>query len=137
MPDKDKEAFSMYDKVRQHDETIIGHSEEISSLKEAVGRHEARLKLLEDNAIRLENTVMAEARETRSTMERNTDRLYDIVENAMSFSSKQEQNKHELKLTKWDKVSTIILKFGGGLVGLASAGGGIYYIITHFLGRGS
>lgn len=134
MPDEDKEAFSMYDKVKQHDDAIIGHSEEISSLKEAVGRHEARLKLLEDNAIRLENTVMSEARETRSTMERNTDRLYDIVENAMSFSSQQEKNKHELRLTKWDKVSTIILKIGGGLVALASSGGAIYYIFTHFMG---
>lgn len=135
MPDKDKEAFSVYDKVRQHDDAINDHTERILNLEEADKRHEARLKLLEDNAIRLENTVMSEARETRSTMERNTDRLYDIVENAMTISATQETQRHELKLTKWDKVTTILLKAGGGLVGLASAGGAIYYMIDHFLNK--
>ncbi|MFD1203752.1 hypothetical protein ACFQ38_01715 [Sporosarcina contaminans] len=125
----------MYDKVRQHDDAINDHTERILNLEEADKRHEARLKLLEDNAIRLENTVMSEARETRSTMERNTDRLYDIVENAMTISATQETQRHELKLTKWDKVTTILLKAGGGLVGLASAGGAIYYMIDHFLNK--
>lgn len=127
----------MYDKVRQHDEAITDHSERISNLEESAQRHEARLKLLEDNAIRLENTVMSEARETRSTMERNTDRLYDIVENAMTMSASQESQRHELRLTKWDKVTTILLKAGGGLLVLASSGGAIYYVIAHLLNGGN
>lgn len=129
----EKEAFSVYEKVRQHGEAITSHDERISSLEESAQRHEARLKLLEDNAIRLENTVMSEARETRSTMERNTDRLYGIVENAMTMSASQEAQRHELRLTKWDKVTTILLKAGAGLVTLASAGGAIYYLIDHFV----
>ena len=133
MPDKQKEAFSMYDKMRQHDEAIEVHDERLTMLEESDKRQEARIKLLEDNAIRLENTVMTEARETRATMERNTDRLYGIVENAMTMSASQEAQRHQLKLTKWDKVTTILLKAGGGLVGLASAGGAIYYMIDHFL----
>lgn len=123
----------MYDKMRQHDEAIEVHDERLTMLEESDKRQEARIKLLEDNAIRLENTVMTEGRETRSTMERNTDRLYGIVENSMSMVANQETHRHQLRLTKWDKVTTILLKAGGGLVGLASAGGAIYYMIDHFL----
>ncbi|MGE7545079.1 hypothetical protein [Sporosarcina newyorkensis] len=123
----------MYDKVREHDEKLEVHDVRLSVLEESDKKQEARIKLLEDNAIRLENTVMSEARETRATMERNTERLYDIVENAMTMSANQETQRHQLKLTKWDKVTTILLKAGGGLVGLASAGGAIYYMIDHFI----
>lgn len=135
MPEQEKEAFSVFDKVRQHDDAIESHSERIFNLEESDRRQEARIKLLEDNAIRLENTVMSEARETRSTMERNTDRLYDIVENALSISAKRETQKHELRLTKWDKVTTILLKAGAGLVVLGSAGGGIYYVIVNLIAK--
>jgi len=132
MPEE-KEAFSVYEKVRQHDETLDAHEDRIGALEESERKQEARIKLLEDNAVRLENTVMSEARETRSTMERNTDRLFDIVKNAMSFSATQEEHKHQLRLTKWDKVTTILLKAGAGLVTLASAGGAVYYVIENFV----
>lgn len=135
MPEEKEAPFGMYEKMLKHEEALDSHEERIFALEEADRRHEQRLKVLEDNAIRLENTVMSENRETRTTMKEQTEKLFDVVDRAMSFSSTQETQKHELKMKKWNTVSTILLKAGGGLLALLTSGGGLYLLIEHFVSK--
>jgi len=113
--------------------TVLDHDERIVALEETDKLHDQRLKKLDDNAMKLENTVMRENQETRSTMREQTAKLFTIVENAMGYQSARTAQTHELRMAKLNTLSTVFLKVSGGVVGLLSSGGAIYYVIQHFL----
>jgi len=116
--------------------TVQNHEERITSLEEADKKHEERLQELEKNSIKLENTIMQENRDTRTTMKEQTEKLFQIVESAMGYQTNQSAQEHELKILKWNTISTVFLKASGGLFALLSSGGAIYYVIQHFFGGG-
>ena len=133
-------TLSMFEKMNEHDIDIkenrdrIGTLEEITlSLKESDRQHDERLKNLEDNAVKLENTVMSENRETRTTMREQGDKMFVLVENAMGYQTARTAQSHELRMAKLNTWSTVFLKVSGGVVGLLSSGGAIYYALQHFL----
>ena len=107
-------------------DTVKNHEERISILEEADKKHEERLKKLEEQSLKLENTIMAENRETRSTMKEQTEKLFKLVENAMGFQTNQSKQNHELKMLKWNTLSTVLLK-------VSAAGGLLYVVITEFI----
>ena len=111
-------------------ETVKNHEERIQVLEEAEKKHEERLKTLEEQSMKLENTIMAENRETRSTMKEQTEKLFTIVEHAMGYQSNKTAQDHELKVLKWNTISTILLKLGAGILTLLSSGSLIYYFVT-------
>jgi len=83
--------------------------------------------------MKLENTVMRENQETRTTMREQTGKLFLIVEKAMGYQPDKTAQTHELRMAKLNTWSTVFLKVSGGLVGLLSSGGAIYYLVQHFL----
>lgn len=103
-------------------ETVQNHEERIVSLERADHEHEERLKRLEDSHIKLENTMMTESRETRSVMKEQTDKMFELVENAMGYQSTRATQSHELKILKWNTLATVFLKICGGIVALFTAG---------------
>lgn len=129
MPDT---ALGMFETVKSHGDELGKHAEEIAALKESDRLHNERLKKLEDNAVKLENTVMSESRETRTTMKEQTEKLFTIVENAMGYQSARTTQTHELRMTRLNIWSTVFLKVSGGIVALLSSGGAIYYVLQHF-----
>lgn len=133
-------TLSMFEKMNEHEIDIkenrdrIGTLEEITlSLKESDRQHDERLKNLEDNAVKLENTVMSENRETRTTMREQGDKMFALVENAMGYQTARTAQSHELRMAKLNTWSTVFLKVSGGVVGLLSSGGAIYYALQQIL----
>jgi hypothetical protein len=116
-------------------ETVMDHSERITNLEEADKKHDERLKLLEDRSIKLENTVMVENRETRQTIVEQNSKLCTLVESTMGIQTTRTTQSHELRMAKWNHVSTILLKLGGALTGLLASGTGLYMIIEYFFGQ--
>lgn len=126
----------MYDKVKAHDNALVDHNERISNLEENDKQYQERLKQLEDQSIKLENTIMSESRETRTTMKEQTDKLFTIVDQSINYKSDTEKQEHEYRMLKIETWSTVFLKLSGGVVALLSAGGGAYYLLQHFFGGG-
>lgn len=123
---------SVYEAIKKHDEEIGNHAERIGALEEMDRQHDERLKKLEENAMKLENTVMRENQETRTTMREQTKKLFDIVQQAMGYQSDKTAQTHELRMAKLNMWSTVFLKVSGGIVGLLSSGGAIYYMLQYF-----
>ena len=124
---------SMFDTVRHQGEKLDLHEAKIAALEKTDQRHDERLRNLEENAVKLENTVMRENSETRSTMREQTAKLFTIVENAMGYQSARTAQTHELRMAKLNTWSTVFLKVSGGVVGLLSSGGAIYYVLQHYI----
>lgn len=127
----------MYDTVRRLGEKSDDHDTRISILEERDQQHEERLKQLEDQSIKLENTVMSESRETRLTMKEQTDKLFNIVDSSINYKTDAEKQEHEFRMLKIKTWSDVFLKISGGIVALLSAGGGAYYVIQHFFNGGN
>ena len=126
---------SMFDTVKQH-------GEDIELLKQADIKHDERLKLLEDRSIKLENTVMSENRDTRQTFVQYSDKisnqnedLLEIVKSAMGMKATSDVQQHELRMAKWNTMSTVFLKVSGGLVAALGSGGIIYYVVQNIVGK--
>lgn len=131
--------MSMFDKVSAHDKDLEEHRERIMtleditlSLKEAERQHDERLRKLEDNAVKLENTIMAENRETRNTMKEQTEKLFGIVDKAMGYQNDVAVHKHEQRMAKINTWANVFLKI---MTGLTAVGGIGYLIVQHLLNQ--
>lgn len=114
-------------------ETVQNHENRIIILENRDKAHEERLKRLEDQSVKLENTILTENRDTRSTMKEQTEKLFKIVESAMGYQNNKTSQDHELKMLKLNTWSTVFLKFAGAIGALGSAGGLIYLVVQHLL----
>lgn len=124
---------SMFETVKSHEEKINNHEERIIELEKIDKKHEERLQKLEEQSLKLENTVLSESKETRTVLREQTGKLFTLVESAMGFQSAKSAQNHELKMLKWNTLSTVFLKISGGCLALLSSGGALYYVIQHFL----
>jgi GTPase involved in cell partitioning and DNA repair len=114
-------------------QTVLDHDERIVALEKADKHHDERLKKLEDNAMKLENTVMTESRDTRTNMIEQVEKLFAIVENARGYQTARTAQSHELRMAKINMWSTVFLRVSGGIVGLLPSGGAINYVLQHVL----
>ena|SRR5690606_24063040 len=134
-----EKTMSMFEKVNEHDNDIKEHRERIGSLEEITlalkqsdRQHDERLKQLEDNAMKLENTVMIENRDTRTTMKEQVDKLFVLLEKNMDHRSTVEAYNHDQKMAKLKTWADVFMKV---LLGLTGAGGIGYLIVQHFLNQ--
>lgn len=120
-------------RLNHHGKQLDKDKMDIQELKDFDKKKHERLLTLEENYIRLEKTVTKENEETRSTMREQTKKLFGIVEQAMGYQESRSVQTHELRMAKLNTWSTVFLKVSGGLVGLLSSGGVIYFIIEKIL----
>lgn len=125
----------MFETVKDHGERIASLEEKDLVREELDRQHEERLKKLEDNSLRMENTIMSENRETRNTFTEQTKKLFDIVETAMGISNTRTTQSHEYKMLKWNTLSTIFLKWSAGIFGLLGSGGLLYVALMQLFGE--
>ncbi|WP_419957200.1 hypothetical protein [Psychrobacillus psychrotolerans] len=127
----------MFETVTKHDEKLINHDERIGVLESAREADGKRITKLEEQFIIFENTIHTTATETRNVMreqtEKQTEKLYGLLETAMGIQSTRSTQNHEFKMLKWNTIATIGMKVSGALLGLLSSGGLIYYYVTEFL----
>lgn len=124
----------MYETVKAHDAALLEHGERISSLEENGRLHEERLKLLEDQSVRLENTVMTESRETRTTMKEQTEKLFKIVDQSINYKADSQKLDYDLKKMRIEMWTNVFLKLSGGMLALLSAGGAGYWLLQQLIG---
>ena len=110
--------------------TVEQNKKDIAVIKETLENHAEQMNEMKSNAIKLETTVTLENRETRTIVTQQVDKLYDLVEKAMGFKTESASQEHELKMLRWNTMSTVFLRFAGSLAALASSGGVIYYLIV-------
>lgn len=103
--------------------------EDISMLKARDREKHERLLLVEENYRNLEKIMTKESKETREVMRSQTDKLYEIVHDSMNHNANRHKQNHELKMAKMNTWSTVFLKVSGGVVGLLTSGGLIYFIV--------
>lgn len=127
---------SMYETVKLQGNKLDNHEERIEALEKVDQKHEERIKKLEEQSIKLENTILKTSSETRDVMreqtEQQTEKLYDLLKTAMGIQNTRSTQSHEFKMLKWNTLSTVFLKISGGLLGLLSSGGVLYYIVQYF-----
>ena len=127
---------SMFETVTQHGEKISNHDERIGVLETAREIDGKRITKLEEQFIIFENTIHTTATETRNVMreqtEKQTEKLYVLLEKAMGIQSTRTTQNHEFKMLKWNTIATIGMKVSGALLGLLSSGGLLYYYVTEF-----
>ena len=128
---------SMFETVKKLGEVTVNHEERIGNLETAREINEKRIVKLEEQSIILENTIHTTAAETRNVMreqtEKQTEQLFDLLKTAMGIQNTKSTQNHEFKMLKLNTLSTIFIKISGGLLGLLSSGGVLYYIIQYFL----
>lgn len=110
--------------------TVEQNTSDIAEIKETLKTHAEQMKEMKSNAIKLETTVTLENRETRTIVTQQVDKLYGLVEKAMGFKTESASQEHELKMLRWNTMSTVFLKIAGSLSVLASSGGVIYYFLV-------
>lgn len=110
--------------------TVEQNTSDIAEIKETLKNHAEQMKEMKSNAIKLETTVTLENRETRTIVTQQVDKLYGLVEKAMGFKTESASQEHELKMLRWNTMSTVFLKIAGSLSVLASSGGVIYYFLV-------
>lgn len=116
---------SMFETVKNQGEKLVNHEERIVALEKVDEKHEERLKNLEEQSIKLENTILKTSTETREVMreqtETQTKELYSLLKTAMGIQSTRTTQNHEFKMLKWNTVATIGMKVSGALLGLLSS----------------
>lgn len=132
MPDKEG-GVSMFETVKNHEEriTILEKNDRDHQMKlDSMSEQMTELKTLNTE---LENTVLKDNRETRSTLVAQMEKLFLLTENAMGYQNNRSSQQHELKMLKWNTVATVFLKICGAVGALGASGGIIYMVIQHFL----
>lgn len=131
------------------EETIIQLQKDVDDLKLSDRDHVSSLTDLEKwrlqhekNFNELKETISKENEQTRQTMLKQTDtltlqntELLDLVKTTLGVKSTTDKYAHDLKMLKWDRMTTIILKAGGGVIALLGSGTGIYLVFEHFFGK--
>lgn len=132
MPDKEGSA-SMFDTVKNHEERITILEQNDRDHQQKLDILSGQMTELKTQNTELENTVLKDNRETRSTLVGQMEKLFLLTENAMGFQSSRSSQQHEFKMLKWNTMATVFLKVAGALGALGASGGLIYMVIQHFL----
>lgn len=127
----------MFETVKKQGELLNNHDDRIVVLETAREIDGKCITKLEEQFIIFENTIHTTATETRNVMreqtEKQTEKLYVLLEKAMGIQSTRTTQNHEFKMLRWNTVATITMKISGALLGLLSSGGLFYYFVTEFL----
>lgn len=114
--------------LKKHDKELEIHEDKIEDHTLQIRVQAEQIRQLQDNAIKLENVVISENRETRMTITQSNQQLHTLVNNLLGYKTGQNQLKHSLRMAKWESLAKII-----GI--LAGSGGIIYWLVTEVLSK--
>jgi len=139
MPPTEERIESQDERLNKHDERLNQHSDRIQQLelydKEKHERlrfvenkdeeYEKRLIDVEQNYVKLENTILTENKETRNFFQSNMDKLWDLTKSRDEQNHDTRRMRHEITKTKVERLSDVFFKLAGT--------GGILYLIVQAL----
>ena len=119
---------SMFVTIDAHGKALVKHDEELEN-------HELRIQLntkeleaqardiqqLRDNALRLENVVMNENRDTRNTITQTNRELHELITNLMGYKTSTS--------TLASNITTVRIESVVKIIGILAGSGGILYYI--------
>ena len=119
---------SMFVTIDAHGKALVKHDEELEN-------HELRIQLntkeleaqardiqqLRDNALRLENVVMNENRDTRNTITQTNRELHELITNLMGYKTNTS--------TLASNITTVRIESVVKIIGILAGSGGILYYI--------
>lgn len=111
-------------KLAYHEEKLDKHDKDIKSHEDQLEIHSEQIKQLQNNALKLENIVMSENRETRQTIVNTNNQLHSLIKDLMGYKTTDKVNDNELKRSQWE----FVVKIVGTLAG---SGGILYYILSN------
>ncbi len=121
------------ERVDKHDERLIEqdkrlnqHSERITQLEKFDEDKHKRLKIVEENYTKLENTIVSENKEMRMFFQSNMDKQWDLIKSRDEQRHDSKRMKFELDKTKVERWTDIIFK-------LVGTGGVLYLVIQAFI----
>jgi hypothetical protein len=110
---------SMFEKLTEHEGRIV-------NLEEKDEKHEERLRAIELNYTNLENTILKENRDTRQFFQDTMNKQWDLISGKNKYEDAQNNREYDLKKTRIERYSEMILKFAG-------AGGIVYLVVQSIL----
>lgn len=113
--------ISLHDKIVSQDARFEKHDERLEEHSAMLKVQAEQIKQLQDNAIKLENVVMAENRETRLTITQTNQQLHELINGLMGYNTGNNQMKYNLSMAQLESMAKIV-----GI--LAGSGGILYYI---------
>ena len=134
MPDKEGSG-SMFETVKNHEERITILEQNDRDHQQKLDILSGQMTELKTQNTELENTVLKDNRETRSTLVAQMEKLFLLTENAMGYQTSRTNQQHEYKMLRWNTIATVFLKVCGALSTLAASGGLIYMIVEYFLAK--
>lgn len=109
-----REEIVLVDIVKKHDSQIKQHETQLKI-------HSEQIRNIETSNLKLENTVMVENRETRSTIMQTNRELHELINNLLGYKSGQNQLQSNVVMNRTESLVKIV-----GI--LAGSGGILYYI---------
>lgn len=106
--------------LTKHDNQLDDHTIQIRIQAE-------QIKQLQDNAIKLENVVISESRETRLTITETNLKLHELINGLMGYNAGNNQVQANMQMARMESWAKII-----GL--LAGSGGVVYFIVEKLTG---
>lgn len=109
-------------------DTVKDHEERISNLEEADRKHEERLKVVESNYTKLENTILKSSQSQQDFFRDTMSKQWELIKARDETKETELQRAHEINLTTQALKKTNSEKaweFGGKLI----MGGGILYLL--------
>lgn len=98
------------------------HENRLVKLEKSDLEKELRIQKIEDNYLRLENTIMAESRETRDILREGMNKQWELIKSRDDKFAAEAERQHILKKTRIERNSEILLR-------LLTAGGIIYLLM--------
>lgn len=122
---KEGESMKVEERLDAHEKRFNQHGDRLLQLEKRDEEKHKRLKDVELNYAKLENTILTENKEMRNFFQSNMDKLWDLTKSRDEQSHETRRMRHEISKTKIDRWSDIIFKVVGS--------GGILYLIAQAL----
>lgn len=90
--------------------TLNDHEDRIVKLEKSDIEKELRIKRIEDNYIRLENTIMTENRETRDILREGMRNQWELIKSRDEKKELESVRNHDFRKTKFEKRTELIVK---------------------------
>lgn len=114
------------ERLNKHDERLNQQDERIIQLEKYDKDKHERLKKVEENYEKLENTIVSENKEMRLFFLSNMDKQWDLIKSRDAQRHDTKKMNHELKKTKIERWSEIVYK-------LALPGSILYLLFENYM----
>lgn len=121
--------------LEEHTEILKHHTEQIKTVTDIQQRHDETIQEMNQNYMKLENTIFRENKETRDMMRGTMDKQFTLIEQLTGFRESASVRETDLKRVKMEKFSDVAVKFIGWATIATGSGGAIFILIDALVNK--